>query len=63
MRGVMRHVSANLPALMRMCLFDWKAVRSCYAMGATNEDDQSAAGGGVECMFVCLFRCEGQLSH
>lgn len=53
MRGVMRHVSANLPALMRMCLFDWKAVRSCYAMGATNEDDQSAAGGGGG-VYVCV---------
>lgn len=31
MRGVMRTVSADLPALIRTCLFDWKAVRSDYA--------------------------------
>lgn len=44
MRGVMRGVSADLPALIRTCLFDWKAVRSRYATGAASEDDQSAAG-------------------
>lgn len=29
MRALMQRVSADLPALMRMCLFDWKPVRSC----------------------------------
>lgn len=63
MHGVMRRVSAYLPALMRMCLFDWKAVMSCYALGAMTEGDQSAAGR-VECVCVCVCcRCEGQLSH
>lgn len=61
MRGVMRRVSAYLPALMRMCLFDWKAVKSRYAVRATTEDDESAAGGWGVCL--CVFRCEGQLSH
>ena len=56
MRSVMRRVSADLPALMRMCLFDWKAVRSRYAAGATSEDDQSSVcvGGVVECVSVCV---------
>lgn len=56
MRGLMQRVSPYLPALMRMCLFEWKAVRSCYAMRATSEDDLSAARGGWS-----VFRCEGQL--
>lgn len=57
MRGVMRRVSAHLPALIRMCLFDWKAVRSHYAMGATSEDDQGAAGEWSVCLCVCLCVC------
>lgn len=54
MRGVMQRVSAHLPALMRTCLFDWKAVRSRYTMGATSEDDQCAAGGRSVCLLVCV---------
>lgn len=52
MRGIMCRVSAYLPALMRMCLFDWKAVRSCYAIGASSWDDQSSAGGWSVCLCV-----------
>lgn len=53
MHGVMWRVSAYLPALMRMCLFDWKAVRSHYAMGAKSVDDQNSAGvGGGGCLGV-----------
>lgn len=40
MRGVMSHVSADLPALIRMCLSDWKAVRSGLAVGAVSGDDR-----------------------
>lgn len=59
MRGVIRRVSAYLPVLMRTCLFDWKAVRSCYATEAATEDDQSVVGirigGGIcFCLSVCL---------
>lgn len=57
MRGVMRCVSACLPALTRTGLFDWKAVRSRYATRAPSEGDDGVVGG------VCVFRCEGQLSH
>lgn len=54
MRGVMQLDSAYLPALMRMCLFDWKAVRSRYAAGTTSEDDQSSAGGSGVCVCVTV---------
>lgn len=55
MRVVMCRVSADLPALMTMCLFDWKAVRSRYATRATTEDDQSAARGADKvCVRVCV---------
>ena len=59
MRSVMRRVSADLPALMRMCLFDWKAVRSRYAAGATSEDDQSSVCVGGSGVCVCLCVCLG----
>lgn len=47
MRGVMHGVSADLPALIRTCLFDRKAVRSRYAAGAATEDDQTACHSSI----------------
>lgn len=47
MRGVMRRVSADLPALIRTCLFDWKAVRSAYA---SSEDHHGQHSGWPACV-------------
>lgn len=51
MCGVMLYVSAYLPSLIRMCLFDWKAVRSRYILG------QGVRTIGVECVIVRPFVC------
>lgn len=51
MCGVMLYVSAYLPSLIRMCLFDWKAVRSRYILG------QGVRIIGVECVIVRPFVC------
>lgn len=48
---MMLYVSAYLPSLIRMCLFDWKAVRSRYISG------QGVRLIGVERVIVRPFVC------